>query len=158
MLFPQHRRNTGSWNLSSSKTGTYLFYVDNVMSPYAQATQRNRTPATMIFTMLNRINSVPARSGSPLQYRVVITKYSPKYSQKSLLTHLSGRDTERQLWILRVLYVLLKSRKCCIVLYIANEPLIMRMYLQWVPRVCMALLCIVLLMNGRSMIVWRWTD
>ena len=47
-----HIDMTGSWNPSSSKTGTYLFYIADVM-----VTQGARASATMIFTLLKQINS-----------------------------------------------------------------------------------------------------
>ena len=46
---------------SSCKTMTYLFYVFNKMAADDLATQGARASATMILTLLNRINSVPAR-------------------------------------------------------------------------------------------------
>ena len=39
---------------------TYLSYMVNIMGADVLATQGARASATMIFTMLNRINSVPA--------------------------------------------------------------------------------------------------
>ena len=53
--------DTGSWNSSSSKTRTYLFYLVNIMGADVLATQGSRASATIIFTMLSRIDSVPAR-------------------------------------------------------------------------------------------------
>ena len=51
----------GSWNLSSCKTRTYLFYKVNVMVADDLATQRARTSSTMTFIMLNSVNLVPTR-------------------------------------------------------------------------------------------------
>ena len=48
------------WNTSSSKTRTYLFYIVNIMGADVLPTQGVRASATMIFTMLNWIDSVPA--------------------------------------------------------------------------------------------------
>ena len=59
-VIPPHWSDTGCWNLSSSKTITYLFYLANTMCVGFLATWA-RVTATMILTMLNRINSVPAR-------------------------------------------------------------------------------------------------
>ena len=59
LLIPPHWHDTGSWNPSSSKIITYLFYIVNIMDADVLATQ----PAFMIMTMLNRINSVLARAG-----------------------------------------------------------------------------------------------
>ena len=56
-----YRHETGSWNHSSSKTITYLFYRVNIMDAYVLAMQGARSSANMIFTMLNWINLVPAR-------------------------------------------------------------------------------------------------
>ena len=53
---PPQWHDTESRNPSSSKTKTYLFYIVNVMGADVLA-----TPGTIIFTLLNRINSVPAR-------------------------------------------------------------------------------------------------
>ena len=51
--------NTNSWNPSSSKTRTCLFYIVSIMGADVLATQGARTSATMMFTVLNQINSVP---------------------------------------------------------------------------------------------------
>ena len=59
-----HWHDTGSWNPSSCKTMIYLFYMFNIMAADGLATQGDRASATMIFDMLNRIDSVPARWGS----------------------------------------------------------------------------------------------
>ena len=50
--------DTGSWNPSSSKIGTYLFYIVNNMCADVLVTQGASASATMIFTtgMLNWIN------------------------------------------------------------------------------------------------------
>ena len=49
--------DTGSSNHSSSNRRTYLFYVVNTMGVDVLATQGAKASATMILTMLNRINS-----------------------------------------------------------------------------------------------------
>ena len=59
-IIPPHWHDTGSWNPSVSKTRTYLPYTVNIMGADVLATQGARATATMIFIMLNRINSVPA--------------------------------------------------------------------------------------------------
>ena len=46
-------------NPVSSETRTYLFYIVNIMGADVLMTQGARASATMIFTMLNWINSVP---------------------------------------------------------------------------------------------------
>ena len=46
-----------------NKTITYLFYIVNIMGVDVLATQGARASATTIFTMLNWINSAPARWG-----------------------------------------------------------------------------------------------
>ena len=53
-------RDTGSRNPSSSKTRNELFYIVNIMDADVLATQGARASASIIFTMLNWINSVPA--------------------------------------------------------------------------------------------------
>ena len=55
-----HWHNTHSWNPSSCKTNTYRFYIFNIMAADDLATQGARASATIIFTMLNLINSVPS--------------------------------------------------------------------------------------------------
>ena len=62
VMYP-HWHDTGSWNPSSSKTRTYLFYIVNIMGADGLATEGARVSATIILTMLNQINSVPARQG-----------------------------------------------------------------------------------------------
>ena len=56
-----HWHDTGSWNHFSSKTRTHSFYIINIMGADVLATQGARASATMIFPMLNWINSVPTR-------------------------------------------------------------------------------------------------
>ena len=63
-VIPPHWNDTGSWIFSWSKTIIYLFYIVNIMGADDLATQGARASATMILTMLDRINSVPARLGS----------------------------------------------------------------------------------------------
>ena len=58
-VIPPHWHDTGSWNPSSSKTRTYLFYIVNIMGAVVLATQGTRVSAIMILTMLNWVNSVP---------------------------------------------------------------------------------------------------
>ena len=58
-VIPPHWYEKGSWNPSSSKTKTCIFYIVNIMSADVLTTQEARSSATMIFTMLNQINLVP---------------------------------------------------------------------------------------------------
>ena len=51
---------TCNWNPFSSRTKTCLFYMVNIMGVDVLATQGARASATMIFSMLNRNNSVSA--------------------------------------------------------------------------------------------------
>ena len=68
-IIPPYWHNTCSSNPSSSKTRTHLFYIINIMGVDVLATQGTRPSATMIFTMLNWTNLVPARQGlKPLVY------------------------------------------------------------------------------------------
>ena len=60
-FIPPHWHDTGSWNPSSRKTLTYLFYIANIMASDALAPRVARASAAIIFTILNRINSVPVR-------------------------------------------------------------------------------------------------
>ena len=53
-VIPGHWHATGSWNPSSSKTGTCIFYIVDIVCADALA-----TPAAIILTMWNRINSFP---------------------------------------------------------------------------------------------------
>ena len=55
-----HWHDTGSWNSSSCKTRTYLFYIANIMGADVLATQGATASATMIFIVLNWNYSVPA--------------------------------------------------------------------------------------------------
>ena len=64
---PPHWHDTGSWN-PFSKTKNCLFYMVNIMGDAVLATQGARASATMIFTMLNRINYAPAGKGSITLY------------------------------------------------------------------------------------------
>ena len=59
-LIPPHWHDTGSWNPSSIESRIYLFLLVNIMGADVLVTQGARTSATMIFTLLNWINSVPA--------------------------------------------------------------------------------------------------
>ena len=58
-----HWHDTGSWNLSSYKARTYLFYIVNIMDTDVLVTQGARASATIIFTMFDRNNFVPACNG-----------------------------------------------------------------------------------------------
>ena len=58
-VIPSDLHDTGSWNPSLSKTRTLLFYIVNIMVANRLATQGARASPTMIFILLNRINSVP---------------------------------------------------------------------------------------------------
>ena len=62
-IIPTHLQGTSSWNLFPCKTRNYPFYIVNVMGADVLALQRIGASAAMIFTLLNRINSVPARQG-----------------------------------------------------------------------------------------------
>ena len=53
--------DAGSWNPSSIKTITYLFYIVNILAADVLATQGARASAAMILTKFNRDNSVPTR-------------------------------------------------------------------------------------------------
>ena len=67
-IIPPHWQDTGSWNLSSCKTRTYLFYIVNIMGVDVLVTQgaMSLTTICMILTMLNWNNSVPACQGLKL--------------------------------------------------------------------------------------------
>ena len=60
-VIPPHWHNTGSWNPSWHKTRTFFFYIVNIIGADVLATQGARASAAVIFTMLNQINSNPAR-------------------------------------------------------------------------------------------------
>ena len=51
------------------------------------ATQGARASATMIFTMLNRINSVPARKASKLQWNIHEHKFVNNVVMKNCVKH-----------------------------------------------------------------------
>ena len=51
---------------------TYLFYIVNIIAVDDLVTQGARASATMIFIMLNRINSAPARKGLMYHYQLGI--------------------------------------------------------------------------------------
>ena len=59
-VIPPHWYDTGSWNPSSSNTRTYLSYIVNIMAADVLVTQGARASATMILTMLIRINKYTA--------------------------------------------------------------------------------------------------
>ena len=63
LCYSSHWHGTGSLNPSSSKTRTDIFYRVNIRGADIQATQGASASATMTFTVLNRINSVPTRYG-----------------------------------------------------------------------------------------------
>ena len=54
-----HWHDAGSWNLSSYKTMTCLFYMYNIIAADDLAPCVARVSATLIYAMLYRINSVP---------------------------------------------------------------------------------------------------
>ena len=54
---------------------TYLFYIVNVMGADVLGTQGVRASATALFTMLNQINSVPARWRLIFQAPTVLSKF-----------------------------------------------------------------------------------
>ena len=56
-VIPPHWHDTGCWNPFLCKTSTCLFYMVNIIDADALVTQGLRASATMIFAMLNRINS-----------------------------------------------------------------------------------------------------
>ena len=58
-LFP-HWHDTGCWKPSSCKSKTYLFYTVNIKGADALASCVAWASASLISTMLNPINSVPA--------------------------------------------------------------------------------------------------
>ena len=62
-IIAPHWKDTVSWNPSSCKTRTFLFYIVNIMAANYLAMQGDRASASMIFNMLNWINSVPACYG-----------------------------------------------------------------------------------------------
>ena len=57
---PSLWHGTGSWSPFSCKTRTYLLYIINIISADVLVTQGTRASATIILTMLNRGNSLPA--------------------------------------------------------------------------------------------------
>ena len=59
-IIPPHWHDTSSWNPSSHKTSTCLFYRVNIMCVDVLAMQVARAWATMIFTMLTQNNSAPS--------------------------------------------------------------------------------------------------
>ena len=62
-VIPPHWHDTGSWKPSSSRTRTFLVYIVNNMGADVLVTQGARASVTMIFILLNRINSVPRLEG-----------------------------------------------------------------------------------------------
>ena len=55
-VIPPLWHDTGSWNPASSKSRTYVFYTVNIMGADVLAMQGARASATMMLTMLNKIN------------------------------------------------------------------------------------------------------
>ena len=55
-----HWQHTGSWNPSSCKTSSYLYYIVNIIVADVLVMQGARASATMILTMLKLNNSIPA--------------------------------------------------------------------------------------------------
>ena len=68
-IIPPHWPDMGSWNPSSCKTRTFLFYIVNIMGADVLATQGARASATMILSVLNRNNSVPAHLGLRINHK-----------------------------------------------------------------------------------------
>ena len=60
-VIPPHWHDADSWNPLTCKTRTCLFCIVNIIGADVLATQGARASATVIFTMLNRIDSVSAR-------------------------------------------------------------------------------------------------
>ena len=58
-IIPPHWYDTSSWNCSSCKTRTCLFYIVSVMGANVLAMQGARASASMIFIMLNGIKFGP---------------------------------------------------------------------------------------------------
>ena len=61
-VIPPHWHDTGSRNPSACKTRTYIFYIVNSMGADVLTNEGARASTTVIFNLLNRINSVPATS------------------------------------------------------------------------------------------------
>ena len=60
-IIPARWHERGNWDPSSCRTRTCLCYTFNIMGADVLATQGARVSASMILTMLNRNNLVPAR-------------------------------------------------------------------------------------------------
>ena len=58
--FLHTKKTTGSWTPSSCKTFSYLFCIVNIMAADVLVMQGARASVTMILTMLNQDDSVPA--------------------------------------------------------------------------------------------------
>ena len=69
MQVTDNQHTHSSWNPFLCKTSTYLFYIFNIVAVGSLATQGASASATMMFTLLNRINSVPARKGLTYTHR-----------------------------------------------------------------------------------------
>ena len=67
-------------NPSLSKTRTYLVYIINIMGADVLATQGARASATIIFTMYNWVNLVPARQGLNYSDILIITYQHRKHN------------------------------------------------------------------------------
>ena len=72
-VIPSHWHDTGSWNRSSHKTRTYLFYIVNITGTDVLGAQGARASTTIIFTMLSQIDLVPAYQGLTIQKLIRLT-------------------------------------------------------------------------------------
>ena len=79
---PPHWRDPGNWNRSTSKTRINLFYIVNIMSVDILVTPEAKAASTMIFSMLNWINSAPTSYGLTI-YSCYDIIYICVYVQKS---------------------------------------------------------------------------
>ena len=70
-VIPPHGLDASGLNLSSCKAMTYLFYIVNITGVDVLAPCVARTSSTMICTLLDRINSVPARWGLDQRVRLL---------------------------------------------------------------------------------------
>ena len=62
-IIAPHWHDTGSWNPSSCKTKTCLFYIINIVAADGLVTQTARASVTMILNILYRSDWVPAHWG-----------------------------------------------------------------------------------------------
>ena len=65
-VIPLHWYDTGSWNSSSGKIITYLFYMANIMGAYALATQGN---------LIIRIRQSSVRPFSIMEMHILVRRY-----------------------------------------------------------------------------------